>query len=76
MKVRAPSSGLSWLARRRALYGRTGWPLAGIGDPHAGPLTAGSEDTALWSSLGENTKLEIRVNSKKETKHFYSKVIQ
>lgn len=76
MKVRALSSGLAWLARSRALHGRTGWPLAGIGDPHAGPLTAGSEDTAIWSSLGENTKLEVRGNLKKETKHVYSKVIE
>lgn len=52
----ALSSGLRWLARRRALHGRTGWTLAGIGDPHAGPFTAGSEDTALWSSLGGNAK--------------------
>lgn len=28
-----------------------------LGNPHAGPFTVGSEDTALWSSLGRNAKM-------------------
>lgn len=27
-----------------------------LGDPHAGPFTAGSEDPTLWPSLGTNKK--------------------
>ena len=71
----ALSSGLRWLARRRALHGRTGWTLTGIGDPHAGPFTAGSGDTALWSSLGGNAKrgiwIHLKTEVEKKKKHVY-----
>jgi len=47
------ASGLRRLASGRSLCvaEQAGCGLA-LGGPHTGPLTAGSEDTALWSSLG------------------------
>lgn len=63
---------LCWMVsgRSRVWQNRldVGWTS---GDPHAGPLTAGSEDTALWSRLGrrggqKTTSTFLSNGSKKE----------
>lgn len=46
-----------------------------LGEAHAGPFTAGSEDTALWSCLTSDAKKEVRVQTETTMIHTLTKMI-